>query len=67
MVTKPSEMSTWQTQLIAECVHAAQLPKGLINIVHGRGDMVGSEIARHPMWQNFLHRLYGRGQEHRMG
>ena len=27
----------------------------------------GAEIARHPTWQNFLHRLYGRGQEHCMG
>lgn len=48
VVTKPSEMSALQTQLIAECVHAAQLPKGLINIVHGRGDVVGAELTRHP-------------------
>lgn len=48
MVTKPSKMSTLQTQLIMECVHNAHLPAGLINIVNGRGDGVGAEITRHP-------------------
>ena len=46
VVTKPSEMSALQTQVIMECVHAARLPAGLINIVNGRGDVVGAEITR---------------------
>jgi len=48
VVTKPSEMSALQTRLIMECVHDAGLPPGLINIVLGRGDVVGAEITRHP-------------------
>ncbi|CFQ62708.1 betaine aldehyde dehydrogenase [Yersinia frederiksenii] len=48
VVTKPSEMSALQTQLIMECVDAAKLPAGLINIVNGRGDVVGEELTRNP-------------------
>lgn len=48
VVTKPSEMSALQTQLIMECVHEANIPAGLINIVNGRGDVVGAEITRSP-------------------
>lgn len=48
VVTKPSEMSALQTQLIMECVHDAKLPPGLINIVNGRGNVVGAEITRNP-------------------
>lgn len=48
IVIKPSEMSAIQTQLLTECLHAAGLPKGIFNIVNGRGDVVGAEFARHP-------------------
>jgi len=48
VVTKPSEMSALQTQLIMECVHDAKIPAGLINVVNGRGDVVGAEITRNP-------------------
>lgn len=47
-VIKPSELSARQTALITECLHAAGLPNGVINIVTGRGDVVGAEITRHP-------------------
>ncbi|MCJ0765548.1 aldehyde dehydrogenase family protein [Variovorax terrae] len=47
-VIKPSEMSAMQTQIVAEALHAAGLPPGVFNIVNGRGDVVGEEIARHP-------------------
>jgi aldehyde dehydrogenase (NAD+) len=47
-VIKPSELSAQQTQILTECLHAAGLPAGVINIVTGRGDTVGAEIARHP-------------------
>lgn len=46
VVVKPSEMSTQQTQIIAECFHEAGLPKGVINFVNGYGDVVGSELTR---------------------
>lgn len=45
-VIKPSEMSAQQTQLITECLHEANLPKGVFNIVNGLGEVVGAEISR---------------------
>jgi len=45
-VIKPSEMSAMQTQVLAEALHEAGLPPGVFNIVNGRGDVVGEEIAR---------------------
>lgn len=48
VVTKPSEMSALQTQVLMECVDAAALPDGLINIVNGRGDVVGVELTTNP-------------------
>ena len=48
VVIKPSEMSAMQTRIVAEGLHEAGLPKGVFNIVNGRGDVVGEEISRHP-------------------
>lgn len=47
-VIKPSELSALQTQMLVECLHEADLPPGVFNIVNGRGDTVGAEITRHP-------------------
>jgi aldehyde dehydrogenase (NAD+) len=47
-VIKPSEMSAMQTQIVARALHEADLPAGVFNIVNGRGDVVGEEIARNP-------------------
>jgi len=47
-VIKPSELSAMQTQAWLECVQAAKLPKGLCNVVTGRGDVVGAELVRSP-------------------
>jgi len=48
VVIKPSELSTLQTQMFLECLHAAELPSGLCNVVIGRGDVVGTELVRNP-------------------
>lgn len=48
VVVKPSELSAVQNQILAECFHAAGLPPGVVNIVNGRGDVVGAEISIHP-------------------
>jgi aldehyde dehydrogenase (NAD+) len=48
VVMKPSELSALQTQVWLECLHAAGVPKGLCNVVIGRGDVVGAEIVRSP-------------------
>jgi aldehyde dehydrogenase (NAD+) len=48
VVMKPSELSALQTQAWLECVHEAKLPKGICNVVPGRGDVVGAELVRNP-------------------
>src|SRR5580692_8851591 len=48
IVVKPSEMSAIQTQVMAEAVHAAGLPNGVINIVNGYGPIVGAALSTHP-------------------
>lgn len=48
IVIKPSEMSALQTQLIAECLHAADLPLGVVNIVNGTGAVAGAALSTHP-------------------
>lgn len=47
-VIKPSEMSALQTQVVVRALHEAGLPPGVFNVVNGRGEVVGEEIARHP-------------------
>ena len=47
-VMKPSELSALQTQAWLGCVDEAKLPKGLCNVVAGRGDVVGAELVRNP-------------------
>ena len=48
VVVKPSELSSLQTRVLVEALHEANLPKGLLNIVTGRGEVVGAELVRHP-------------------
>jgi aldehyde dehydrogenase (NAD+) len=48
VVIKPSELSASQTQVLIEALHEAKLPKGLLNVVTGRGDVVGAELVRNP-------------------
>src|ERR1700730_3198079 len=48
VVLKPSELSSLQTQVMIECLNAAKLPKGVCNVVIGRGDAVGAELVRNP-------------------
>src|SRR6201987_2329628 len=46
VVIKPSELSALQTQVLIEALHEARLPNGLLNVVTGRGDVVGAELVR---------------------
>ena len=48
VVVKPSELSALQTRVLLEALHEAELPKGLLNVVTGRGDVVGAELVRNP-------------------
>lgn len=48
VVIKPSEMSALQTQVLMEAFHDAGLPKGVINVVTGLGNVVGKELTENP-------------------
>lgn len=44
---KPSEMSAWQTQVLAEALDEANLPRGVYNIINGTGPLAGDALTRH--------------------
>src|SRR6202045_4496843 len=48
VVIKPSEMSSLQTRVMVEALNAAELPKGVINVVTGLGTVVGAEMVCNP-------------------
>ena len=48
VVLKPSELSSLQTRVLVEALHAADLPKGVLNVVTGLGATVGAELVRNP-------------------
>ncbi len=48
VVIKPSELSSLQTQVLLQALHEAELPKGLLNVVTGLGNVVGTELVRNP-------------------
>jgi len=47
LIFKPSEITPFTGQLIAECFHEAGFPKGVFNLVQGGGDM-GNALVTHP-------------------
>ncbi|HEY0651247.1 aldehyde dehydrogenase family protein, partial [Phenylobacterium sp.] len=48
MVLKPSEVAPFSGQIFAEILHAAGVPAGVFNLVHGDGPTVGAAISSHP-------------------
>jgi aldehyde dehydrogenase (NAD+) len=48
VVIKPSEMSAMQTDVLMDAFHEAGLPPGVINVVTGLGEVVGTELAQSP-------------------
>lgn len=47
VVWKPSEQSPISAQILTEVIDQADLPKGVVNMVHGDGPTVGAAIASH--------------------
>lgn len=47
-VIKPSEATSLITLKIAELLRASTIPAGLIQILPGRGETVGTQLAQHP-------------------
>lgn len=48
MILKPSEVAPFSGQIFAEIVHAAGVPAGVFNMVHGDGPGVGAALSSHP-------------------
>lgn len=48
VVLKPSQHTPLSSVLLAEAFHRAKLPKGIFNLVPGRGKEVGDALAGHP-------------------
>lgn len=44
IVLKPSEFGAWQAQILMECIDAAGLPPGVVNMVNGRGEIISRAI-----------------------
>jgi succinate-semialdehyde dehydrogenase/glutarate-semialdehyde dehydrogenase len=49
VVLKPARQTPLSCVAFAECVHAAQLPKGVFQLVCGKSDEFGEEFLRHPL------------------
>ena len=47
-VVKPSELSAMQTDVVMRALHDASPPPGAVNIITGRGDVVGAAMVNHP-------------------
>ena len=47
-VIKPSELTPGTTLILGQIIQEAGIPDGVVNIVPGWGDPVGSRIAEHP-------------------
>jgi len=48
MVLKPSEVAPFSGQIFAEIIHAAGVPAGVFNMIHGDGPGVGVALSSHP-------------------
>ena len=48
VIAKPSELTPYTATLFAEICIEAGLPAGVLNILHGTGNNIGSLIVKHP-------------------
>lgn len=48
VIAKPSEVTPVTAYLLSQICREAGLPDGVLNIVHGRGDVAGEAIVQHP-------------------
>jgi succinate-semialdehyde dehydrogenase/glutarate-semialdehyde dehydrogenase len=49
VVLKPARQTPLSSVAFAECVHAAQLPKGVLQVVCGKSDEFGEEFLTNPL------------------
>ncbi len=48
VIAKPSEVTPMSAYLFSRLLNQAGLPKGVLNILHGRGSHIGRYIVEHP-------------------
>ncbi len=48
VVWKPSELTPFSSQFLAQTLAEAGLPAGVVNLVHGKGEEAGDELVSHP-------------------
>jgi len=48
LVWKPPQLTSLSATLLAECLAAADFPRGVVNVVFGKGSEVGEVLAGHP-------------------
>jgi aldehyde dehydrogenase (NAD+) len=48
VVLKPSELAPFSAQIFAEVMHAAGVPAGVFNMIHGDGAQIGPLLSAHP-------------------
>lgn len=48
VVAKPSEITPYTAYMLSRICQEAGLPKGVLNIVHGKGPRAGAAIVQHP-------------------
>jgi len=48
MILKPAEQTSLQDFIVAECIDAAGIPAGVVNLVPGYGPEVGAAMSAHP-------------------
>ena len=48
VIAKPSEVTPMSAYLFSRLLNQAGLPKGVLNILHGRGSHIGRHIVEHP-------------------
>ena len=48
VIAKPSEITPMTAYMLSTLANDAGFPKGVLNVVHGKGAKIGSAITRHP-------------------
>ncbi|WP_159264638.1 aldehyde dehydrogenase [Tenacibaculum maritimum] len=48
VIAKPSEVTPMTAYMLGEICNEAGMPKGVLNIVHGKGSVTGQAIVKHP-------------------
>src|SRR5262249_50443325 len=48
VIAKPSEVTPVTAYMLSQLLNEAGFPKGVVNILHGKGANIGAAITRHP-------------------